>query len=438
MPTHQDSHVSPPSEPADAGFAGDQLRRRWKSITACAVIGALVGVATTAVRTPEYAGRMSVFFPSRSSVLGSNGFMDASGSAGASMLGSGPSPLKIFQAFLESETAIEDISDSFRISRQVLMDNRAIDSDARSSVLTVTYIDKDAAQAKGVLKTHVEELRKINSKVSFDTMEDDLKVLQKRLNDAQVKLTEAETSLVQYEKSSISAPTITPGAGGIAATPGAWAQNLIQLQLDEQKIDTTLASSRGRVRELSKQSVQLPSELPPIKRLRPKILDAQYELAVKEKLLGPDSPELFKLQTQLSELKKSLEVELSTYLRGVDKSLIDPSVADGEMPALLTSRTVIDAQISVLRRLATAAPAESMQMNRLYAQVNLQSGTVQQLTNQYLTASLQSQRDPNRWVILDEPWVSAKPVNKSYGRGALIGLFGGLVFGMVWAVTRKS
>jgi len=121
----------------------------------------------------------------------------------------------------------------------------------------------------------------------------------------------------------------------------------------------------------------------------------------------------------------------------VNANLIDPSVADGEMPALLTSRTVIDSQISVLRRLATAAPAESMQMNRLYAQVNLQSGIVQQLTNQYLTASLQSQRDPNRWVILDEPWVSPKPVNKSYGRGALIGIFCGLFLGIGWAVSRK-
>jgi len=437
MPVLEESHATYPPELADTGLAGDRLRRRWKAVAACACVGLLIGVVATAVRTPEYAGRMSVFFPARASVLGSNGVMDASGAAGASMLGNGPSPLKIFQGFLESETAIKDIADSFGITRQSLMDNRAIDSDARSSILTVTYIDKSAARAKSVLTTHVEELKKINSKVSFDTMEDDLQLLQRRLTDAKAKLAQAETGLVYYEKTSISAPTITPGAGGIAATPGAWAQDLIQLQMDEEKIDTTLASSRERVRELSRLPVDLPSELPPIKRLRPKLLDTEYELAVKQKLLGPDAPEIFDLNTRITALKKELASELASYLRGVNDKVIDPSVAEGDMPALLTSRTVIDSQIAVLKRLATAAPAESMHMNRLYAQVSLQSGIVQQLTSQYLTASMQAQRDPNRWVILDEPWVSDRPVNKSYGRGALIGLFCGLLLGTGWAVSRK-
>ena len=76
-------------------------------------------------------------------------------------------------------------------------------------------------------------------------------------------------------------------------------------------------------------------------------------------------------------------------------------------------------------------------MNRLYARVNLQSGIVQQLTNQYLTAPLQSQRDPNRWVILDEPWVNEKPINKSFGRGALVGLVLGFLVGTAWAVSTR-
>jgi uncharacterized protein involved in exopolysaccharide biosynthesis len=430
-------HTRGEDELADSGLAGDRLRYRWKKIAVISALGALVGVLVTVIRIPEYAARMSVFFPARTSVLGSNGVMDASAATGSAMLGSGPSPLKIFQAFLESETAIKDISGSFHLSRQTLTDNRAIDSDPRSSVLTVTYVDQDSNRAKRILDNHVAELKRINSKVSFDTMQDDLKVLLARLDEAKSKMKEAESLLVNYERTSISAPTITPGAGGIAATPGTWAQNLIQLQLEEEKIDTTLATSRERVRELSRLSIELPSELPPIKRLRPKLLDTEYELAVKRKLLGPEAPEIEKLEAQLEVTKRELATELRSYLHGVNANLIDPTVAEGEIPALLTSRTVIDSQITVLRRLATAAPAESMEMNRLYARVNLQSGIVQQLTNQYLTATLQSQRDPNRWVILDEPWVNEKPINKSFGRGALVGLVLGFLVGTAWAVSTR-
>lgn len=418
------------------GLAGDRIRRRWKAVAFCALMGAVIAIPVTAIRTPEYAARMSVFFPSRSSILGGSGVMDAAGGSSA-LLGATASPLRIFQAFLESETAIQDISGTFSMRRQDLTENRALDSDPRTNILTVTFIDPSPAKAKSVLETHVTELRKINSKVSFDTMEDDVKVLQNRLAIAKKKMRDAETELVTYERSSISAPTIAPGAGGIAATPGAWAQNLIQLQLEEEKIDATLAASRARVQLLSRLGADQPSELPPVKRLRPKLLEIEYELAVRRRTLGPEAPEVTKLNAQLQVLRQTLSKELQEYLQGVNADVIDPTVSEGEIPAMLTARTVIDAQISVLRRLAAAAPAESMNMNRLYAQVNLQAGIVQQLTNQSLTASLQSQRDPNRWVVLDEPWVNEKPVNKSFGRSMLIGGFLGLVVGLVGAVIRR-
>jgi uncharacterized protein involved in exopolysaccharide biosynthesis len=407
-------------------------------VAACAVVGATVGIVMTAMRTPEYAARMSVFFPARASVLGSTGLGEGGSLGAAAMLGSsGPSPLRIFQAFLESETAVSDIRKAFNFKRKDLLENRALDADPRTNVLTVTFIDPDPKRAQRVLHKHVEELRRINSKVSFNTMEDDLRVIRNRLDQARRKMSETEAKLVAYQRNTISAPTVSTGPTGVSSTPASWAQSLIQLQMEQERIDRTLSASKARVQALAKMSSDVPSELPPIKRLRPKLLDISYELELKRRTLGPQAPEVTRLEAQLRVTQKALTTELQAYMTGVNTNLIDPSTPEGQIPALLTSRTVNDAQISVLRRLAQAAPTESMQLNRLYSQINLQAGIVQTLTTQYLTASLQAQRDPNRWVILDEPWVDDRPVNKSFGRTALVGAFLGLFVGVALAVIRR-
>ncbi len=425
-----------PIELAGVGIGTDRIGRNWKWVAAFGLLGATVGVAITALRPAEYAARMSVFFPSRSAVLGSNSMEGSVGSA-AAVLGSAPSPLRVFQAFLESQTAVTGIARKFDMQRKDLLENRAVDSDPRTSLLTVTYVDVDKQRAQKVLQSHVEALRAINSKVSFNTMEDDLKVLQDKLADAKQKMMAAQAKLVQYERRTVSAPTIATSPTGIAATPGTWAQSLIQLQLEKERLDRTLQESKTRVQALARLLPSLPSELPPIKRLRPKLIETELQLETNRRNLGPQAPEVRHLENQVSVLKENMARDLRAYLRGVDNNMIDPSVAEGELPTLLTSRAVIDAQISVLQRLAAAAPGEAMELNRLYQDVNLQFGVVQQLTNQNLMATLQAQRDPNRWVILDEPWVEDKPVNKSFGRGALLGLFLGSLLGIAAAMTRR-
>ena len=419
------------------------ILRKWPILLLGAFVGTVIAVGVTLSRPAEYAAHMSVFFPSRPSVLGSNTLVDSGSSSSALALvggGGGATPLRVFQAFLESETAVRDICRANGIARRDFTDDRGLYADPRTSLLMVTYTSTKPDFARKVLQTHVQELQRINSKVSYSTVKDDLRVLKGRMETARKRIDELQTDLVSTQRGSISAPTVASGPGGITSTPGAWAQLLIQLQLDQDRIDRTLTSSKALVQALS-QSPNLPSDLPPVKRLRPRILDLTYEIETKRRTLGPEAPEVTRLEDQLQVAQNELQKEIKAYLQGVNQNLIEPTTnvgpsvipTDGSgdtagLPMLLTRRVANEAQIAALRRLADAAPAESMKLNKLYQQINLQSTIVQTLTNQYLAASLQAQRDPNRWVILDDPYVDEKPTNKSFGRMGLMGaLLGALV-----------
>ena len=407
---------------------------------AIAVAGAAAALIYTAIRPAEYAEHVSFFFPSRPSVLGSNSLVEGSaGGVAAALTGSSTSSLKVYEAFLGSETAIRDICAATGVKRDLFVAKRALEDDGRANVLTVNFNDRNRDHGLRVLDAHIRELGKINRKVSFDTSQDDMDVLDARLKEAKRELKHSEGELIQYERSLVSAPSISSGMGGsITATPESWAAELVRLRLEQAKVDTALDSSRERVRLLALLPRDIPTELPPVKRFQPQLRDAEYQLAYKKLTLGPRSQDILRLEKSIHVIRTQMENEIRTYLRGVNSGIIDPSVSEGSLPQLLVEKTSVAAQIEVVSHLAKVAPIESVRLNRRYRELALEGSVVQELTTQLLQVSLQAQRDPNRWVVLDDPWSEEKPINKSYIRMGLAGLLIGAVAGSLLALGLRG
>jgi uncharacterized protein involved in exopolysaccharide biosynthesis len=97
-------------------------------------------------------------------------------------------------------------------------------------------------------------------------------------------------------------------------------------------------------------------------------------------------------------------------------------------------RVSLEAQIAAVSRLAKLAPAESIKLSQLTRVVTTQSTIVQQLQAQYQLASLQADRDPNHWEVLDDPRVDDKAVNKSFSKNGILSLIAGLALGAIAAL----
>jgi uncharacterized protein involved in exopolysaccharide biosynthesis len=147
------------------------------------------------------------------------------------------------------------------------------------------------------------------------------------------------------------------------------------------------------------------------------------------------------LTTDIKNLKDELKSEVSAYVSSVDKGLIDPTAAPGSssqgaaVSGMLERQVSLESEIDALSQLAKVAPSEQGTLAHLTLQVSIQSDLVRQATLQLEAARLQSLRDPNKWSLLDPPWVDPKPVNKKYFQISLFAIVGGLLLSCIWAIN---
>ena len=426
----------------ETGWATERLLKRWKGVTFVALVFAVLAIVYTASRPARYDGHVSIFFPTKQSVLGAGGLLEAAGassSAAALLTGGAPTPLRVYEGFLASETAVRDLARLSGLKREQFVASRQFDDDARASVLTVTYGGRDRGVILRVLKGHVDELSKINRKVSYDTSLDDLKVLNARLQNAKRNLKASEDDLVVFQKGLVSAPNVSASANGIlTASPATWSSELIRVRFDLARVESQLATSRARVRMLASLPRDAAQELPPVQRRLPDLKKYEDDLAIARLTMGPQSATILRLNARVEVLRREMEEEVRNYLNGIDEGIIDPTADPREekdgLPRLIVQKASLALQADALAKIAKVAPAEAIDLNRRFRDIALQSTVVQQLSNQLLQSKIQSQRDPNKWVVLDDPWVEEKPTNKSFTRMGLAGLLVGAVFGAFFAM----
>jgi len=194
-----------------------------------------------------------------------------------------------------------------------------------------------------------------------------------------------------------------------------------------------------RFRAAAGQGGAAPIDIPPVRRLRPQLVDAEYQLRLLRQSLGEDAPEVDHLKKQIEIIQQELKMELSKYLSSVKQRLLDPTEGGGggggDMSGLLLHQVALEAEIKSLTTLATLAPGEASTLAKLDFDVSLQSELVQEATLQLQNAKLLALRDPNKWSLLDPPRIMEKPVNKRYGMVTAACTMAGLFVGILWAMN---
>lgn len=428
-------------ETGDLGHQSDfvgRVKQSWKVLLVCALLGVAASCVRTYLAKPVYEAKATVFFPTRQpSILGQTGATESAGTA-ASVFGVGATPIRVYRGFLESETALDHVSSAAGEKREDIKKMRTLEEEASTSTINIGAKSRDPQKALQVVRLFVRELAEINQRMGLNGTSDDVKVIEGQLASAKKRLTDAEAKSTKLQEQAVSAPSISSSQSGVLALPGNWSQQLAVLKAQRTTEDRKIQAAIARVNVLASKGIQLPSELPPIKKFRPILSKLQLDLRTKEISLGPDAPEIRSLRAEIQINQTALQKELTDYVRGVDVGLLDPTVAEGDLPGLLASRLGTESQIRSYEKLAAQAPSESTSISRALREVTVQGTIVQQLTVQLEMAKIQAARDPNRWSLLDEPRLSDEPINKSMLRAGLFGLIGGLFVGAVIALCRRS
>ena len=409
---------------------------RRKTMFAVTGLALAAGVAYTMLAPAIWEAKATIVFPVRTQSLLGTGSFEQQGLA-ATLTG-GPTPLKIFGGMLESERALDFVAKGVGKNRRDVKSARTVQEQGSENSITIGARDKDPETAKKIVALHIAALKQINETVSKPLISGDATVISAQLAEQKKKLAAAEQDLLVFQQHALTAPTvITMGTGkdsSVIPTSGRWADMDKQLEIQMATLDSSIRDTEERARSISGKLKDLPAALPPVEKWRSKLIEQEYDLKVKGLTLANEAPEMVKLRKSIAVTKEQLQSELTKYTQAALEGLVDPTGGTSKLPSYLTQRVALEAQIAAVKKLAKLAPGEAIKLSQLTRTVTTQSAIVAQLQAQYQLASLQSDRDPNNWEVLDEPRVDDKAVNKSFSKNLTLSMIGGLALGALFAL----
>ena len=410
-----------------------ERKKNLFTVTGAAV---LAGIAYTLFAPAVWEAKASIVFPVRTPSLLGSGSFEQSGLAAT--LSGGPTQLKIFSNMMESDTALTYVANQVGLPKREVKDMRNFSEQTGASSIDISARSTNAAQAKAIVAAHIQALTDINKAVGKPLVSNDSDVLKGQVDKQKERLQKAEQNLLIFQQTAVTAPSVVAGGSGkdvnIVPNAGKWGDMLKTLELQLVPLVSSIQDAESRMNKMSTKYKNLPASIPPVEKWRGKLTEQQFELKNKELTLAHDAPEMVKLRKAIEITEGELQTELTKYAQAANLGLVDTQGGLNKLPTVLTQRVALEAQIAAVRKLAALAPAESIKLSQLTRDVTTQSAILGQLQGQYQLASLQAERDPNHWEVLDQPAVDDKPVNKSFSKNGMLSLIAGLALGSLFAL----
>jgi uncharacterized protein involved in exopolysaccharide biosynthesis len=413
-------------------------QRKW-TVATVTLLCVFIGVLATWLPKPVYEASSTLLFPAG----GTSVLAGIAQSLGISSPAGGTAPLKMYRAVLESARLREMISQQTGIEPKKLEKMTTVKDDAQASLITVSVRHEDPSTAQKVARLYVRSLARLNKELNLPLARNQVDFLEKELALRTKQLREAESRLLEFQRRMVgeggapSAPASSLSSGGIpglsslrasGGTPAldsSYLQQLNSARLQLNQVQQQITAAREAAQRVAKSATDLPADLPPAASWRAKLTELEYELRVAELTYGPDAPSVVRLKKQIDLTRQQLRREIKNYLKAVNMN-VDPSLAPLEL-----QRVGLEAQVSALQRLASRAPEDTLQLQRLAREVSTLNELVQQLRVSLEQARMEMSRDPNRWEVLEDGRLKEEPVNKRWKLSIALALAGGGMLGVL-------
>jgi hypothetical protein len=302
---------------------------------------------------------------------------------------------------------------------------------AGSLVLNVTHTDPEGC--RNILSSYVKHLKGIMMELNIPSVQNECDLLLKEINDKKQQLQNMEDKIQAFLEKAKTAPKMTHVQGGaIIADPTKWIATERGLQLKLDQLVEEINAAKRQIQILSESSAELPTELPPVKTWRRRLVALEYQLKLQEVTDGPESPEVKKLKEQIEITKKQLKTEIDDYLK------VTKLDGTAQLAELVVKKAGVEAELEGVRKMAMEAPKEAKEFQRLVTESAILSSSLIRLRAQYDVAKMQEYADPNKWSVLDDAVVSSKPINKNYIKTGILAGFLGIIIGIGLAICTGN
>jgi uncharacterized protein involved in exopolysaccharide biosynthesis len=271
-------------------------------------------------------------------------------------------------------------------------------------------------RAMALVQSAIDVLEDLRAELGFSRAAQQAIYLEETLVRKRQELREAEDALLAFQRQMRTAPGSAEGL----------VQEFKRTQFLVQQADQELRIARTNARNVASKSATLPTGLPVTDRWRNQLLDAEMALRKLELTRGPDAPEVVRARRETEITRQQLQSEVSKYVQTIQEDV------DAEIANLVARKAVLEWQADYTKSLAEIAPKEAIELQSYQREVQTAAQVVNELTQQFEKARVDSETGRVRWSVLDAPY-SEGIVNKSYFRNSLLGAVLGFVLGLTGA-----
>jgi uncharacterized protein involved in exopolysaccharide biosynthesis len=313
-----------------------------------------------------------------SSLLAAGAAGSAAQSLGISLPGAPATPTDVFLAMLKSRVMADDVISHFKLmglsEKKTMQDIRnALEGATRivvtkEKVIKITVEDEDPQMAADIANFYVSNLERLNQTLSVSKARENRKFIEERLTGTQAALVKVENALKEFQTQNRTVAIEAQSKAMIEAAA------TIQAQITAQEV----------------------------------------QLQVMGSYLSPDNPEIHRVQSSISELRKQLSIMES------GKSGKERSAGDRLRPAI------------------TSVPALALEYGRLARDLKVQETLYALLVSQYEQAKIAEARDTPTVQVLDPAIPAERKSRPKISLNLLLAGMLSLFIGIFWAFVREA
>jgi uncharacterized protein involved in exopolysaccharide biosynthesis len=396
------------------------MSRNVRLLLIAVVVGAVIGVGYTLIVAPKWRAKSVLLMaqdPTSTSPLSAIGGLQQD-------------PIRIVAGVMQTERAKVAIAEATKIEYDDL--DYGVRADPSNGQLTLTYIHRDKAKAAQVVDLLIENLRTIEAEVGLNVADKETKNFLKALDQRKGEVKEVEERLLTFAKNSKTGPNPDKPLAVLD-----YLRQINALRVERRGVEAQLASVQEGGRRTAAEGANLPVKFNDDLTLwRRKLDEANYELRVLRIAKGDRDPSVQRAQEAVKLAQTELQRQVSNAIRVLNDNL------DSEVLDIISRKLIIDSQIAQLEPLASAAPLEGVEYQRLMNQYKLASGALELAATQYETARLKADAAKVRWGVLDKTFIERDPVNKKLSTAVvtwgLLGLVGGIALAAFQEQRKKG
>jgi len=359
-------------------------KRKWQIIALCAVI--TTAALVVSVLLPKIYESTATLLPQLESnngfglgaLLTSGAANSAAQSLGISLPGAPATPTDLFMAMLKSRIMSDDTIRRFNLTeyykKKTMQETRIALEDSiklsltKEKVIKVTVEDKDPQLASDIANFYVSNLDRLNQTLSVSKARENRKFIEQRVVDTKQALVKLEEALKDFQTQNRTVAIEAQSKAMIEATA------TIQAQIMAQEV----------------------------------------QLQVMGTYLASNNPEMARIQSSISELRKQLQIMES------GKSGKEHLPGDRLRPAI------------------TSVPALALEYGRMTRDLKVQETLYALLVSQYEQAKLSEARDTPTVQVLDPAIPAERKSRPKISLNVLIAGMMSLLIGIFWAFIREA